>query len=84
MREKVNKVSDMKRVALIEKTTEGLYSVYAPDLEDVVIGTGNTVEEAKADFENSMQEMIRYKEEKGLDTSELKRLRFESLLSDKN
>ncbi len=67
----------MKRVVLIEKTKEGLYSVYAPDLEDVVIGTGNTVEEAKADFENSMQEMIQYKEEKGFDTHGLKKLRFE-------
>jgi predicted RNase H-like HicB family nuclease len=48
----------MKKIALIEKGTDGSFGVFTPDIEHTIIGEGNTVEEAKIDFENSVKEMI--------------------------
>jgi predicted RNase H-like HicB family nuclease len=48
----------MKSIALIEKGKDGSFGIFTPDLESTIIGEGNTVVEAKADFENSIKEVI--------------------------
>lgn len=48
----------MKTTALIEKGKDGAFGIYTPKLQHVIIGDGKTVAEAKADFENSVKEMI--------------------------
>lgn len=48
----------MKTTAVIEMGKDGTFGVFAPDIEHVIIGDGATVAEAKADFENSISEMI--------------------------
>jgi predicted RNase H-like HicB family nuclease len=48
----------MKTTALIEMGKDGTFGVFTPDLENTIIGDGRTVEEAKADFENSVKEVI--------------------------
>ena len=47
----------MKTIALIEKGKDGSYGVYTPDLNSLIIGSGATVSEAIADFQNSMAEV---------------------------
>ena len=47
----------METRALIEKGKDGTYGIFTPDLESTIIGSGDTIEEAKADFENSIIEM---------------------------
>ena len=54
----------MKTVIIIEKGADGTYSVYPDNLETVIVGEGNTVEEAKADFMNSYTEILEYYKEK--------------------
>ncbi|MDR1343105.1 MAG: pilus assembly protein HicB [Prevotellaceae bacterium] len=54
----------MKTTALIEMGKDGTYTVYTSELDSVIIGTGDAVAEAKADFENSVQEILQmYKED---------------------
>lgn len=48
----------MKTTALIEKGKDGTYGVFTPDIDHTIIGSGATVAEAKADFENSVNEML--------------------------
>ena len=48
----------MVTTALIEKGKDGTYGIFTPDINHTIIGDGKTVEEAKADFENSVREMI--------------------------
>lgn len=48
----------MKRIALIEKSSDGSYGIFTPDMKTTIIGSGNSVAEAKVDFENSLNEMI--------------------------
>lgn len=48
----------MKTIALIEKGKDGSFGIFTPDLDTTIIGSGATVAEAKADFENSVKEMI--------------------------
>ena len=55
-----------KRTALIEKSKDGTFGIFTPDIESTIIGEGNTVAEAKADFENSVREIIRFCEEDGV------------------
>jgi predicted RNase H-like HicB family nuclease len=55
----------MKTTALIEKGKDGTYGVFTPKLNSVIIGDGNTVSEAKSDFENSVKEVFAYYEESG-------------------
>lgn len=40
-----------KRTALIEKGKDGTFGIFTPDIESTIIGEGNTVAEAKADFD---------------------------------
>ena len=47
----------MITTALIERGKDGTFGVFTPDINHTIIGDGNTVEEAKADFENSVREM---------------------------
>ena len=47
----------MKTTALIEKGKDGTFCIFTPDIKSTIIGTGSTVAEAKADFENSVKEL---------------------------
>ena len=47
-----------KVIAIIESGQDGTYSVCAPELENVIIGSGATMDDAKKDFENSYKEMV--------------------------
>ena len=67
-----------KNIALIEKGNDGTYSIFAPNLKSVIFGTGNTVDEAKADFENSVNEVKdAYIDTKGTLPKELVDITFE-------
>lgn len=46
-----------KVIAIIERGEDGTYGIHAPQLENVIIGEGDTVAEAKEDFLNSYNEM---------------------------
>ena len=67
----------MVTTALIERGKDGTYGIFTPDINSTIIGEGNTVEEAKADFENSVQEILRFYEEDGIELpDELKDIQF--------
>ncbi|MDR0832626.1 MAG: pilus assembly protein HicB [Candidatus Symbiothrix sp.] len=67
----------MKTRALIERGKDGTYGVFTPDINHTIIGDGNTVEEAIADFENSVREMKLSYTENGQEIhDELKDLEF--------
>jgi len=55
----------MKTTALIEKGKDGTFGIFTPDLKSTIIGEGNTVAEAKADFRNSVNELLIYYKETG-------------------
>lgn len=68
----------MKTTALIEKGKDGTFGIYTPDIESTIIGEGATVAEAKADFENSVAEMIASYTENGEELpAELQHIEFE-------
>ena len=48
----------MKQTALIEMSKNGTFTIFTPDIESTIIGEGETVAEAKADFENSVNEVV--------------------------
>ncbi|MDR2359462.1 MAG: pilus assembly protein HicB [Prevotellaceae bacterium] len=48
----------MKTTALIEMGKDGTFSIFTPDIDHTIIGEGDTVMEAKADFDNSVKEMM--------------------------
>ncbi|MDR0798583.1 MAG: type II toxin-antitoxin system HicB family antitoxin [Dysgonamonadaceae bacterium] len=67
----------MVATALIEKGKDGTFGIFTSDINSTIIGEGNTVAEAKADFENSVREIIRFYEEDGrLLPDELKDVQF--------
>jgi len=67
----------MITTALIEKGKDGTFGIFTPDINSTIIGEGKTVEEAKADFENSLKEIIQfYKEDKKELPDELKDIQF--------
>ena len=67
----------MTTTALIERGKDGTFGIFTPDINHIIIGDGNTVEEAKADFENSVEEMILSYTEKGRKLpEELKDIKF--------
>ena len=67
----------MKTTALIEKGKDGTFGIFTPDINSTIIGDGNTVEEAKADFENSVKEVILSYTEEGEELpEELKDIQF--------
>ena len=55
----------MKTTALIEKGKDGSFTIFTPDIKSTRIGEGNTVLEAKADFENTVKEVLETYEETG-------------------
>ena len=55
----------MKTTAWIEMGKDGTFGIYTPDIESTIIGEGATVEEAKADFENSVSEVLECYNETG-------------------
>ena len=68
----------MKTTALIEKTSDGRYSIFTADLVSTIVGEGATVAEAKADFENALQEVIQAYAEDGEELpAELQNVEFE-------
>jgi predicted RNase H-like HicB family nuclease len=68
----------MRTTALIEKGKDGTFGIFTPDLESTIIGEGNTVAEAKADFENSAKEVTLYFQESGKQMpAELQGVEFE-------
>ena len=48
----------MKTIALIERNKEGKYCIYTPDLQSTISGEGETVAEAKADFDAAYREVL--------------------------
>ncbi len=68
----------MKKVtAIIERGADGSYGIYTPKLKNTIIGEGNTVEEAKADFLIGYQEMVdTYKEDNKPLPKELQDIEF--------
>ena len=67
-----------KAIVLIERGEDGGYSMYAPDLKNVIIGTGDTVEQAKEDFEEGYREMVETYQEDGVPVpEELQDVEFE-------
>ncbi len=66
----------MKTRAIIERSDNGTFSIYAPDIQTGVIGTGDSVKEAKEDFDNSVAELIESAREDGL-PCELEGIEFE-------
>ena len=67
-----------KVVVIIEKGEDGTFGVYSPELENVIIGSGDNVAEAKEDFENSYNEVLEfYIDEKRPIPNELKDIEFE-------
>lgn len=67
-----------KCIALIEKGQDGTFAIFTPDTKSTVFGDGNTVAEAKADFENTVKEFIEVFEEEGRhDPDDLKNTVFE-------
>ena len=66
-----------KRTSLIEMGKDGTFTIFTPDIESTILGEGNTVAEAKADFENSVREVILTFEETGIhDPDDLKNITF--------
>lgn len=64
----------MRKVnAIIERASDGTYSIYsdADDLDYLITGTGQTVEEAKKCFDAGYEDMRRYYAEKGLPFTEV-------------
>ncbi len=65
----------MKTIAVIEKGKDGTFGIFTPDVKATIIGEGRTVAEAKADFENSVKEVLEMFEE-GEDRGELEGIKF--------
>lgn len=56
----------MTLTVVVEKSP-GNYGAYAPDLEDSVIATGDTREEALQNFRDALLDLFDYKREQGKD-----------------
>ena len=68
----------MKTTALIEKGSDGTYGIFTPNIKSTIIGIGDTITEAKADFENSFLEIKTYFSENGRTLpNELQDIEFE-------
>ena len=67
-----------KVIAIIEKGEDGSYGAYSPELQNVIIGSGDSVAEVKEDFLNSYHEMVEsYIDRKLPVPNELKGVEFE-------
>ncbi len=56
----------MTLTVILEKS-QGNYGAYAPDLEDSIIATGDTREEAIQNFRDALLDLFDYKREQGQD-----------------
>lgn len=63
MKDNMNKNSYLVSV---EKQSDGTYIAYNKECTSTAIGTGNSVNEAIADFRNTLQEMKDFSEEEGV------------------
>ena len=52
------KIKIMQTLAIIERAKDKTFSIYTPTLDNVILGSSNSVKEAKSDFMNSLDEMI--------------------------
>jgi len=78
LRSRTTKQRTMKTIALVEKGKDGTFGIYTPHLQATIIGEGATVAEAKADFENSVREMLASYTKNGEEIpEELKEIEFE-------
>ncbi len=48
----------METIALIEQGKDGSFTIYTPDLQSTITGSGKNVKKAKEDFTISVSEMI--------------------------
>lgn len=60
----------MTQIALIEKGADGTYSIYTANTTTTIVGEGQTVAEAKLDFEQALQEYYLTYQELGEDIPE--------------
>ncbi|MCQ2347915.1 MAG: type II toxin-antitoxin system HicB family antitoxin [Paludibacteraceae bacterium] len=68
----------MKTTVLIELGKDGSFGLHTPDLENIIIGNGATLVEAKADFDSCLNDMkASYIEDGEQLPEELKNLEFE-------
>jgi len=68
----------MKTTALIEQAKDGSFTIFTPNLQRTITGSGKSVEAAKNDFINSVSEMIlSYSESGRILPKELNELSFE-------
>jgi hypothetical protein len=68
----------MDTIALIEQGKDGSFTIYTPDIQTTIIGTGQNVKAAKEDFLNSVSEMLLSYTEIGKELPiELQNLTFE-------
>ena len=66
----------MKSTAFIEKGKDNTFGIFTSDLQLTVSGGGETVEEAKADFETTLKDVRAYLDEQGV-PNELTDVTFE-------
>ena len=68
----------MKTIALIEQGKDGSFTIFTPNLQCTITGSGQDVKTAKKDFSNSVSEMILSYSETGRSLpKELQNLTFE-------
>jgi predicted RNase H-like HicB family nuclease len=64
--------------ALIEMGEDGTYTIFSAETNSVILGEGDTVAEAKKDFENSLKEVYELYEDRGEEPpDDLKDVEFE-------
>ena len=66
-----------KSIALIEKGNDGTYGIFTIDLKSTIHGSGSTVAEAKAVFEDTIQEMREFMDKQDGIPNELTGIKFE-------
>ena len=67
-------------LAIIERGKDGTYAVFTPNLKGTIVGEGNTIEAAKADFIDAYHETVQsYQEDRQLVPEELQDVAFEYL-----
>lgn len=68
----------MKTTALIERAKDGRFCIFTPDIESVIVGDGESVADAKADFKESLAAALAYYKETGEELpEELRDIEFE-------
>ena len=65
----------MKVTVVLEEGPNN-WGAHAPDLDDIVIATGDTREETIANFRDALDGLIKYKHEEGLPAPDVTELEF--------